>query len=164
MANPSDRSSVHASRHERSHGLTDCQTLRADEDSHPHGGTEAVPLVEARRIAVTRGEEVPVPHVLKVFAKALQEAGAVSLTLCTGPNAHLLEEEVVVGSRAFQVPEGEADRLTVRVERADTVGTRRGEEVAEPLRGVRGSPRFVPRRSVESVDIERDTRVERLAR
>ena len=59
--------------------------------------------------------------------------------------------------------EREPDHFAVGVQRADTVGARSGKEVAEPLSGIVGTPRFVPRRRVERVDVEGDTSIERVA-
>jgi hypothetical protein len=105
-----------------------------------------------------------VPNVSEVFGESIQQSGAVAPALHARANAHLLEEEVVVGSRTFQMTDREAEQFSVGVPRTDTVGAGSSEEVAEPLSSILRVPRLVPRRCIEGVDVEGDTSAKRFAR
>lgn len=95
-------------------------------------------------------------HVGETLGQRLKEPGAVPRALRACAYAHLLEQEVVVRSRALKMTERESEYLAVRVQRADTIGARSRKEVAEPLRSIVGSPPFVPGRCIEGVDVEGD--------
>lgn len=104
------------------------------------------------------------PNVFKVLGESTQQPGAVAFALPARANAHLLEQEVVVGSRTFQVTDRETEQFPVGVSQTDTVGAGSSEEVAQPLSGILRFPRLVPRRGIEGVDVEGDTSAKRVGR
>ena len=104
------------------------------------------------------------PNVSEVFGESIQQSGAVAPALHARANAHFLKEEVVVGSRTFQMTNREAEQFSVGIPRTDTVGAGSSEEVAEPLSSILRVPRLVPRRCIEGLDVEGDTSAKRFAR
>jgi len=94
-----------------------------------------------------------VPHFPKPSGKGFKKPGAMPLPLVTPANAHLLQQEVVLCPRSFEVTNSESEQRGVFGSQADPVGARGHDEVAEPLSGIVAPPGLAPRRRVESLHV-----------
>ena len=85
-----------------------------------------------------------------------EKCRAVPLSPASRAYAHLLQQEVVLGSIAFEMSECESHQIVFWSACTCAVYTWGREDVPETLSGVFGPPRFVPRRSVERFYVQGD--------